>query len=71
VSLLIVVLGSMAGQWMSVMHKLGNRRPVVLVWPPGLRISRPRAVSWQAALFIGLLLWLFPDSPLRRAGIKE
>jgi nitric oxide reductase subunit B len=56
-ALLIVVLGSLAGQWMSVMHKLGNGD---LWWWFGHQgyeyIDLGRV--WQAALFVGLLLWL-------------
>ena len=56
-ALLIVVLGSMAGQWMSVMHLLpGN----LWFWfgHQGYEYVDLGRV-WQAALFIGLLLWLF------------
>src|SRR5262245_19362539 len=56
-ALLVVVLGSMVGQWMSVMHKL----PGDLWWWFGHQgyeyVDLGRI--WQAALFIGLLLWLF------------
>lgn len=56
-ALLVVVLGSMAGQWMSVMHKL----PGDLWFWAGHQgyeyVDLGRL--WQAALFIGLLLWLF------------
>ena len=56
-ALLVVVLGSMGGQWMSVMHML-PRRPVVLVRPSGLRVrrSRPRLAGGAVCR---LLLWLF------------
>lgn len=56
-ALLIVVLGSMGGQWMSVMHKLpGN----LWFWfgHQGYEYVDLGRV-WQAALFVGLLLWLF------------
>ena len=56
-ALLVVVLGSMAGQWMSVMHKLpGN----LWFWfgHQGYEYVDLGRV-WQAALFVGLLLWLF------------
>ncbi|HLP17410.1 MAG TPA: nitric-oxide reductase large subunit [Bacteroidota bacterium] len=56
-ALLVVVLGSMAGQWMSVMHHLPDA-----LWfyfgHSGLEyIDLGR--FFQLALFIGLLLWLF------------
>jgi len=57
VALLIVVLGSMAGQWLSVMHKLPGS---LWFWfgHQGYEYVDLGRV-WQAALFIGLLLWLF------------
>lgn len=56
-ALLIVVLGSMAGQWMSVMHKLPGD---LWFWfgHQGYEYVDLGRI-WQAALFIGLLLWLF------------
>jgi nitric oxide reductase subunit B len=56
-ALLIVVLGSMAGQWMSVMHMLPGS---LWFWfgHQGYEYVDLGRV-WQAALFIGLLLWLF------------
>ena len=56
-ALLIVVLGSMAGQWMSVMHMLDGD---LWFWfgHQGYEYVDLGRV-WQAALLIGLLLWLF------------
>jgi len=56
-ALLVVVLGSMGGQWMSVMHKLPGD---LWFWfgHQGYEYVDLGRV-WQAALFIGLLLWLF------------
>ncbi len=56
-ALLIVVLGSMAGQWMSVMHQLNGD---LWFWfgHQGYEYVDLGRV-WQAALLIGLLLWLF------------
>ncbi|MEP6719581.1 MAG: nitric-oxide reductase large subunit [bacterium] len=56
-ALLIVVLGSMIGQWMSVMHMLPGS---LWFWfgHQGYEYVDLGRV-WQAALFIGLLLWLF------------
>ncbi len=56
-ALLIVVLGSMGGQWMSVMHMLPGD---LWFWfgHQGYEYVDLGRV-WQAALFIGLLLWLF------------
>lgn len=57
-ALLIVVLGSMAGQWMSVMHKLGKGDLWFWFGHQGYEYVDLGRV-WQAALFVGLLLWLF------------
>jgi nitric oxide reductase subunit B len=58
VALLIVVLGSMGGQWLSVMHKLGKGDLWFWFGHQGYEyVDLGRA--WQAALFVGLLLWLF------------
>ncbi|MEP6922556.1 MAG: nitric-oxide reductase large subunit [bacterium] len=56
-ALLIVVLGSMAGQWLSVMHMLPGD---LWFWfgHQGYEYVDLGRV-WQAALFVGLLLWLF------------
>jgi nitric oxide reductase subunit B len=56
-ALLLVVLGSMAGQWLSVMHKLPGS---LWFWfgHQGYEYVDLGRV-WQAALFVGLLLWLF------------
>ncbi|MCM3870471.1 MAG: nitric-oxide reductase large subunit [Pyrinomonadaceae bacterium] len=56
-ALLIVVLGSMAGQWLSVMHQLPGS---LWFWfgHQGYEYVDLGRV-WQAALFVGLLLWLF------------
>ncbi|HQU86652.1 MAG TPA: nitric-oxide reductase large subunit [Pyrinomonadaceae bacterium] len=55
-ALLVVVLGSMAGQWASVMHKLNGD---LWFWfgHQGYEYVDLGRV-WQIALFIGLLLWL-------------
>ena len=57
-ALLIVVLGSMGGQWMSVMHKLGNNDLWFWFGHQGYEYVDLGRV-WQAALFVGLLLWFF------------
>ncbi len=56
-ALLVVVLGSMIGQWMSVMHMLPGD---LWFWfgHQGYEYVDLGRV-WQAGLFIGLLLWLF------------
>lgn len=57
-ALLVVVLGSMGGQWMSVMHKLGNGDLWFWFGHQGYEYVDLGRV-WQAALFVGLLLWFF------------
>jgi nitric oxide reductase subunit B len=57
-ALLVVVLGSMAGQWASVMHKLGNGDLWFWIGHQGYEYVDLGRI-WQAALFVGLLLWLF------------
>lgn len=57
-ALLIVVLGSMFGQWASVMHKLGSGDLWFWVGHQGFEYVDLGRI-WQIALFIGLLLWLF------------
>ena len=56
-ALLLVVLGSMAGQWLSVMHMLPGD---LWFWfgHQGYEYVDLGRV-WQAGLFVGLLLWLF------------
>lgn len=56
-ALLLVVLGSMAGQWMSVMHKLSGDAWFWFGHQGYEYVDLGRV--WQAALFVGLLLWLF------------
>ena len=56
-ALLIVVLGSMGGQWMSVMHKLPGSFWFWFGHQGYEYVDLGRI--WQAALFVGLLLWLF------------
>jgi nitric oxide reductase subunit B len=55
-ALLIVVLGSMAGQWLSVMHKLPGSLWFWFGHQGYEYVDLGRL--WQAALFVGLLLWL-------------
>jgi nitric oxide reductase subunit B len=56
-ALLVVVLGSMAGQWMSISHRLSGAASFYFGHQGYEYIDLGRV--WQAALFVGLLLWLF------------
>ncbi len=68
-ALLIVVLGSMIGQWMSVMHLLPGD---LWFWfgHQGYEYVDLGRV-WQAALFVGLLLWLFLIARSAIPALKE
>jgi nitric oxide reductase subunit B len=68
-ALLIVVLGSMAGQWLSVMHKLPGS---LWFWfgHQGYEYVDLGRV-WQAALFVGLLLWLFLIARTALPALKQ
>lgn len=56
-ALIVVVLGSMAGQWLSVMNKLtGDSR--FLLGHQGYEYLDLGRI-WQIALLVGLFLWLF------------
>ncbi len=57
IALLIVVLGSMVGQWLSVMHMLPGDLWFWFGHQGWEYVDLGRV--WQAALFVGLLLWLF------------
>jgi nitric oxide reductase subunit B len=68
-ALLIVVLGSMGGQWMSVMHMMPGD---LWFWfgHQGYEYVDLGRV-WQAALFVGLLLWLFLIARSAIPALKE
>ena len=68
-ALLVVVLGSMAGQWMSVMHLLPGDLWFWFGHQGYEYIDLGRV--WQAALFVGLLLWLFLIARSGIAALKE
>src|SRR5499427_2686751 len=56
-ALLVVVLGSMGGQWLSVMHKLPGSLWFWVGHQGYEYVDLGRV--WQIALLVGLLLWLF------------
>jgi nitric oxide reductase subunit B len=55
-ALLVVVLGSLAGEWMSVQHRIGLNLGFWFGHQGYEYLDLGRA--WQIALFVGLLLWL-------------
>jgi nitric oxide reductase subunit B len=56
-ALLIVVAGSLTGQWLSVQNQLSDNVSFYLGHQGYEYVDLGRA--WQLALFVGLLLWLF------------
>ncbi|HTH38343.1 MAG TPA: nitric-oxide reductase large subunit, partial [Pyrinomonadaceae bacterium] len=68
-ALLVVVLGSMGGQWMSVMHKLNGDMWFWFGHQGYEYVDLGRV--WQAALFVGLLLWLFLIGRSGIAALKQ
>jgi nitric oxide reductase subunit B len=57
VALLVIVVGSLAGQWLSIQHQLSDSASFYFGHQGYEYIDLGRA--WQIGLFIGLLLWLF------------
>jgi nitric oxide reductase subunit B len=56
-ALLLIVVGSLAGQWMSVMNKLSDRQSFFWGHQGYEYVDLGR--GWQWLLFAGLLIWLF------------
>lgn len=56
-ALLLVVVGSLTGQWLSIHNKMSDAVSFYLGHQGYEYIDLGRA--WQLALFVGLLLWLF------------
>ena len=56
-ALLLVVVGSLAGEWMSIHNKMSDTVSFYLGHQGYEYVDLGRV--WQIALFIGLLLWLF------------
>jgi len=57
IALLVIVVGSLVGQWMGIMQKLGLVENFYFGHQGYEYVDLGR--FWQAFLFIGLLLWLF------------
>ena len=68
-ALLVVVLGSMAGQWLSVMHYFNSDLWFWFGHQGYEYVDLGRA--WQLALFIGLLLWLFLIARSAVAALRQ
>ncbi len=68
-ALLVVVLGSMAGQWLSVMNMLKGDAWFWFGHQGYEYVDLGRV--WQAALLVGLLLWLFLIARTALPALKE
>src|SRR5690606_4128606 len=69
IALLIVVLGSMAGQWMAVMQKLGYIENFWIGHQGYEYVDLGRL--WQILLLIGLFLWLWLMVRALRPAFKQ
>jgi nitric oxide reductase subunit B len=73
IALLVIVLGSMAGQWMGIMQKLGLAGNFWFGHQGYEYVDLGR--FWQAFLFVGLLIWLTlmirPILPVIRQKTEE
>jgi len=69
IALLIVVLGSMAGQWMAVMQKLGYMENFWIGHQGYEYVDLGR--FWQILLLIGLFLWLWLMVRALRPAFKQ
>jgi len=56
-ALLVIVVGSLAGQWLSVQNKMSDRVSFYFGHQGYEYVDLGRA--WQIGLMVGLLLWLF------------
>ncbi|BDU78585.1 nitric-oxide reductase large subunit [Mesoterricola sediminis] len=57
-AVLVLVAGSMAGQWLSVMHRLGTGTAWFYLGHSGYEYIDTGRL-WQVVLLVGLFLWLF------------
>ena len=55
VALLVIVVGSLAGQWLSIFHKMSDSTSFLWGHQGYEYVDLGRA--WQIALFVGLILW--------------
>jgi len=69
IALLVVVVGSMAGQWLSINNQLSETASFYLGHQGYEYVDLGRV--WQIALFVGLLLWLFLVLRVVRPALKQ
>ncbi|PWU07975.1 MAG: nitric oxide reductase large subunit [Terriglobia bacterium] len=68
-ALLVIVAGSMAGEWMSIQNKLSDANSFLWGHQGYEYVDLGRA--WQILLFIGLLIWLFLVVRAIRPALKN
>ena len=69
-ALLVVVAGSLAGEWLAIQQRLPLEL-VVLVRPPGLRVRRPRPRLADRRSSPGLVVWLRADAAGAVARVRR
>jgi nitric oxide reductase subunit B len=68
-ALLLVVVGSLAGEWLSIQNKLTDLMSFYFGHQGYEYVDLGRA--WQIALFVGLLLWLFLMVRVLRPALRK
>ena len=68
-ALLVVVVGSLAGEWMSIQNKMTDAQSFYLGHQGYEYVDLGRA--WQIALLVGLLLWLFLMLRVLRPALRQ
>jgi nitric oxide reductase subunit B len=68
-ALLVVVVGSLTGEWLSIHNKMSDAVSFYFGHQGYEYVDLGRA--WQAALFIGLLLWLFLMVRVLRPALRK
>jgi nitric oxide reductase subunit B len=68
-ALLVVVVGSLSGEWLSIHNKMSDTVSFYFGHQGYEYVDLGRA--WQAALFIGLLLWLFLMIRVLRPALRK
>lgn len=69
VTLLLVVVGSLAGEWLSIQNKLSDAVSFYFGHQGYEYVDLGRV--WQIALFLGLLLWLFLMLRVLRPALRK
>ncbi|MEO8368086.1 MAG: nitric-oxide reductase large subunit [Candidatus Solibacter sp.] len=68
-ALLLIVVGSMTGQWLSIMNRLSDSNSFIWGHQGYEYVDLGRA--WQILLFVGLLIWLFLVVRAIRPALKN